>query len=1014
MYLNWFGVVVDDIPLLHEFLKDETRTESDVRKTLLDGTFGPESFDEVAWKEYLSTREVSVFPEAQEALQELKTFGAKIIAVGVTQEVVTAADLASYFDGFVALSFDPEAPSSHNDEVIYVGRGLTQCKRVYDKVAGVKVLSVTHLPESMFSSLELCSIVCNTLKNVSEYVTKPYPVEEKRLTYAMSGFSTGIPKFYFHKLLRGWRIVSKATNVTYLHQEMLPSLTYDSQWYGTKCLVKNLVKDYVLKKLTDKLKLVDTMKDYHRDHRSFLPESWSLSEVRSIRRDEILIVKPTTAARGEGITVVTNNDELDTAKALIDSKYKGAGVACTYIRNPYLFCPPGTERGLKFHFRSYLLFTSSGNFHTFNRSKILTAADPYKQDDYSNKRIHDSHGDTTETDFFYPEDIPEKDRDKVKKGIESIMERLIKVLDRKVEKYEESLHAYQILGPDIMFDANLNPWLIEVNLRPQLAPMNKVTDRHRKFQEEFFKWEFEKGVLPFLPKKRKASDEIDEEPRAKKSRPETERPKSIVYISWNVLFRKTTAKEEPKENNDQQQQQQQQLGLQLDEHAVEALTDLKGNQCKVVVVGEVDRDVFDKERDSLPSHLVDEFRVRTNLRDLERSNGEVFFIGATVRECEDAERRLENEDQKILSVALDMNTAKELAHVSITCRSLLEVSDFIGTKPDPRNQGKKYIIGGFSGIQKLELHKLLRGCIFAKYDKRVDLVHQEFDVQKNSWDKSLWGVRCTVKNNVDGNLLKRVTEKHDLYLTMKRQYADYKTFMPASYSFEEFNHVDPGKVVIVKPVGGKAFGGAGISIATNDEELRAAKDLITSNRDWRNGVICEYIRNPLLFRTDENREEGRKFHFRTYLMCTSWGEFHTFPRCRMLTAGCDYEDGNFQDKLKHDTHVGTTELDYFFPDDYKPVEDRVVIQQGLDKIHEKIIGALNGYVKSYKESDHGYQILASDILFDAEMNPWLLEVNTQPGFNRKKDTQPFEDFQKEFLRWEFKHGIEPKLYAKKN
>jgi hypothetical protein len=835
----------------------------------------------------------------------------------------------------------------------------------------------------------------------------------------------------------------------------MPDLSYDSKWYETRTLVKNLVRDQAIKKISDKAELVRSMKFFFPDdHGEFLPSGWPLDQVRELKEGEILIVKPTTGARGEGISVVTTQGELEEAKERIKREYRGAGVACNYIRDPYTF------RGKKFHFRSYLLCTSTGEFHVYPKSKILTAAENYQDSDYSNKRIHDSHGDTTETDFFFPHDIPESDREKISAGISEIMSRLQKFLRGNIRNYSESAYAYQIVGPDILFDSSLRPWLLEVNLRPQMGPMNKVTEAHRKFQEEFFAWEYEKGVKPFLGEEKgegreKRQREEGEESVAKRAKVEGEGARTMmVLVDWNTLLRRTSERkgavermEEEKEGEkakdkgavedgerkteetegvekmeEEGEEKQEEGGASTEKEAegtrrnegsghelapgaMEALQELKNNLCYLVAVGHVDPEIFNSEKSAFPEDFFSEIFVNRDFsRDLKFFSDEVFFVAASTDQAEEAQKKLSEarvRNFKILSVATTFESAKELAHSSIACREFSAISEFILTPTTPEFRNLTYTVAGFSGVQKFHLHKLLRGARLVKGERRVDLVHQEFNVQEECWDRSLWGVECKVKNNVEGRSLKMVTDKMELWRTM-RIHEDREDWMPRSWSFEDFGRLKGGEVVIVKPIGARAFGGNGISVATTEEELRRAKEVITENPDWRNGVICEYIRNPLLY-------QNRKFHFRSYLMATSWNKFSAFPKCRILTAGAEYKDEDYENKLIHDTHVGTTELDYFFPDDFDPAKRDLIIS-GLKKINDRVSEALRGKVRAYRESAFGYQILALDILFDDKYQPWLLEVNTQPGFNRKTEAPPFDLFEQELLQWEFENGILPKIF----
>lgn len=470
-----------------------------------------------------------------------------------------------------------------------------------------------------------------------------------------------------------------------------------------------------------------------------------------------------------------------------------------------------------------------------------------------------------------------------------------------------------------------------------------------------------------------------------------------IYIDWNVFFELNKEEERTK--------------------AIKGyyymLRKLTNYGCKLIIVGQdVSFDEYEKEN-ILIDYLFDKIKISQDIKNFSKKDNsyEIFYLTNTVKKCKYANEHLKNHNQKIISISNDLNERNKLAYVSIVCNTFKTAVNFILLSKQILMKDVRYIVSGFSGMQKLELHKKLRGArllIINDVDenddsnkiKNVDIIHQEFNVEEESWDKTLWGIKCFVKNNVKNSSLKKVTDKAELFKTMKKMFKDYKTFIPNTFSFEEYKTMKSNEIVIVKPVGPGAFSGAGITVVSNNEELRKAKQLVNSNPKWT-GIICTYINNPLLF-------QGKKFHLRTYLMATSWNKFFTFPKSRILTAKKEYIKDNYNNKEIHDTHVGSTEKDFFFPNDFDR-RDHKIIQNGLNLINDRLTKALQGYVKSYDESEFGYQILALDILFDNKYNPWLLEVNTQPGFKRITNDESFEIFEKEFIKLEFKHGIMPNL-----
>lgn len=148
--------------------------------------------------------------------------------------------------------------ASESREVIFVTSSLRECRDVYCDYNGVKVMSVSNIPEYIPEDLEHTSIVCRSLADVEEYLTTPCERTERRLKYVITGFSTDLPKFYLHKKLRGWSIVNKPQEARFVHllrQERNKELRHDPAWYNVRCTVKDQLLERELKLVTDKMNL---------------------------------------------------------------------------------------------------------------------------------------------------------------------------------------------------------------------------------------------------------------------------------------------------------------------------------------------------------------------------------------------------------------------------------------------------------------------------------------------------------------------------------------------------------------------------------------------------------------------------------------------------------------------------------------------------------------------------------------------------------------------------------------
>jgi hypothetical protein len=499
VYFSWDNVVADSIPLLLQYAQKNPgvlnyNTEDELRRALATGVATFADLTTTA-RDFFAENPPAHVPKLAEAFQKLRDKGFQIVVVNVSQERYDRErnDISCERLSYLKL------PWERNEEVFYVTGSQSECTEAVKLFPGLKILCVSPAPDIVFEELETCSIVCENLNQAVEYLTADFDTDDRQWSYAMVGLATFMPKYYLHCRMRGWRQITKPANVTYLHQERGPIYAYDSNWYKVRCSIKDLLADEPgITSVCDKLKLPETMKQAHPDdHHTFLPTTWSLNQLQRVDEGDVLIVKPIGQSRGSGISVVTNTEELETARREA-RKFNPRGVVCKYIQNPILF------RGLKCHFRTFLMVSQDryGNttFDLFEKSLIITAGQEYVAADWTNKMIHDSHGPTTADDYFFPDHFPEEERDKVREALESVTWKIAEAIKGKIRRYPESDSAYHVLGPDVIVDTNYQAWILEVNRRPGLGPVRRMTDAHRRFQKQYLAWEFEKGVLPLLPR----------------------------------------------------------------------------------------------------------------------------------------------------------------------------------------------------------------------------------------------------------------------------------------------------------------------------------------------------------------------------------------------------------------------------------------------------------------------------------------------------------------------------------
>lgn len=308
------------------------------------------------------------------------------------------------------------------------------------------------------------------------------PISRYEGSYLMTGFLTC--RIGLHACMKGWRLLSvPSVNVTYIHQDPIDA-SREKAYYSIPCFVKNALVDAALDLVCDKAVLYTKVKKY-------IPETEPLERFKFKRG--VYIAKPagSNAYSGAGITIIRSAGDLTEAKKKIRENRAWKGIVSRYINNPLLF------RGRKFHVRVYMLVTSAGTYSVFARSHIFTAQLQYIHKNYD-KSYTDSHGATTEEDWELERDFVEADATLLRKKIEDVCAEIWDVIKNEVRCYPESKYGYEVISPDVMFDTDLNPWLLEVNRKVGLASSSKTPELYANFTYAFYQWVFQHGIEPFL------------------------------------------------------------------------------------------------------------------------------------------------------------------------------------------------------------------------------------------------------------------------------------------------------------------------------------------------------------------------------------------------------------------------------------------------------------------------------------------------------------------------------------
>ncbi len=215
----------------------------------------------------------------------------------------------------------------------------------------------------------------------------------------------------------------------------------------------------------------------------------------AMRSKEVYIVKPAGhgACAGVGVTVVTNDRELEEARFTLSKRFKNI-IISEYIQNPLLY------EGRKFHLRMFILINSEPFSWSFwNRGKAMTAKLAYKKGDWTNKEIHDSHGETTPKDIYFPEDILPKDKyNHVYQQIELILGAVAEIVKPNTRCYEESEYCCEIFGIDFMITDDYIVKLIEINAEAGYGSKNKDKTKYKTYCSAYFDWFYKESLIPLL------------------------------------------------------------------------------------------------------------------------------------------------------------------------------------------------------------------------------------------------------------------------------------------------------------------------------------------------------------------------------------------------------------------------------------------------------------------------------------------------------------------------------------
>lgn len=243
----------------------------------------------------------------------------------------------------------------------------------------------------------------------------------------------------------------------------------------------------LFKKFLDKEKRYEEAKQYN-----FYPLTYHMPSEFTIFVEEykhspnsIWIMKPAGKAQGRGIFIVQSLNQLyqwrNSLKGGQENAINETYVVQKYIYNPLLL------GGKKFDLRVYALVTSYNPMTVYlcrtSFARFTHVRYSHNPEDLSNNYMHLTNVAVQKKSDTYDKEIGGKwdvrqlkiyllakfGEEKVNKMFDGIQDIILKSLFAVQNVISKDKHCFELYGYDILIDANLTPWLIEINGNPSLT-----------------------------------------------------------------------------------------------------------------------------------------------------------------------------------------------------------------------------------------------------------------------------------------------------------------------------------------------------------------------------------------------------------------------------------------------------------------------------------------------------------------------------------------------------------------
>ena len=121
--------------------------------------------------------------------------------------------------------------------------------------------------------------------------------------------------------------------------------------------------------------------------------------------------------------------------------------------------------GFKVNIRIYYILSCINNYYSYSildYLEIITAKEQYKNKDYYNTNIHDTH--LINTEYFIDElKLSKYTYNKIINQIKIILKACFNIVKKDIKLYNHSKNGYEIFGCNFIIDSDYNVFLLEIN-----------------------------------------------------------------------------------------------------------------------------------------------------------------------------------------------------------------------------------------------------------------------------------------------------------------------------------------------------------------------------------------------------------------------------------------------------------------------------------------------------------------------------------------------------------------------